>query len=513
MLFSCAFAVLIAVKAWHRRTTSGALPTFFLMLTILLWSVAASAECAVDELATKLICYDVEFIGFAITPIIWVIMLLDYLGYQRFLTRRYVVLASIIPLLSLLLCWTNPLHGWMFAAQNSNAENPPYLLLTFHAGFWVFVAYIYLLALVGVLLCLQAALTAAGVYRRQAFTLLIGGIIPLVVSTFDISYTILPSWNLTPDAFLITGGMMVWGMYRYRLWDLTPVAYQVIVQKMRDGVIVVNADRRIVEVNPAACAMLDTGYSALIGQPMDGMLAKLPGFTAAHFSKEDTRLSCEVPHSSFSALDIQINPMQSSSRKRSCWLVVMRDMSEQKRLEHELFTLAHFDALTGLPNRVLLQDRLERALRRDRRHQTHTGVIFLDLDRFKEINDMYGHAYGDEVLRQAAERLTTAVRESDTVARFGGDEFVLVLPDMESRDALIEMAERIHELFIPPFRLHGQVFALTPSLGLTLTPEDGMTVEALLQHADTAMYRAKAEGGGHYAFFSESPAAKHSIVA
>ena len=171
--------------------------------------------------------------------------------------------------------------------------------------------------------------------------------------------------------------------------------------------------------------------------------------------------------------------------------------------EEVLYRQAHFDELTGLPNRQLLKDRLEQHLMQARR-EDHSGVIlFIDLDRFKEINDVLGHSVGDIVLAQAAERILSEVRETDTVARLGGDEFVIVMPNLVGDNVIRATATRILARLGEAFSVRGRQHFLGASIGIVLFPDDGGSVETLLKNADSAMYRAKEAGRSRFEFFSK----------
>ncbi len=184
------------------------------------------------------------------------------------------------------------------------------------------------------------------------------------------------------------------------------------------------------------------------------------------------------------------------------------DVTARKEMELRLAHLANHDLLTGLPNRNLLIDRLNQALIAAKRHGRAAAVLFLDLDRFKTINDSLGHSIGDRLLKAVAERLRRCVREGDTVARLGGDEFVVILDDMAQPQDAALVAKKILEGLLPPFRVElpegggTQEFFLTASIGISLHPADGEDAGTLLKNADTAMYRAKERGGGSYQFFT-----------
>jgi diguanylate cyclase (GGDEF)-like protein len=169
-----------------------------------------------------------------------------------------------------------------------------------------------------------------------------------------------------------------------------------------------------------------------------------------------------------------------------------------RQAEHQ----ALHDALTGLPNRRLLLDRLGLALVHARRTSTHVGVVFVDLDRFKVINDSLGHSAGDQLLQEAGERLRRAVRADDTVARIGGDEFVILLPDLPGPRSAHSVVRKVTDALRPPFRIEGHDLFVTPSAGVSVAPDDGGDEETLLKHADVAMYRAKDAGGDAVVFFA-----------
>jgi diguanylate cyclase (GGDEF)-like protein len=164
--------------------------------------------------------------------------------------------------------------------------------------------------------------------------------------------------------------------------------------------------------------------------------------------------------------------------------------------------MAHHDALTGLPNRRLMQDRLNQAIMSARRKQRHVAVLFLDLDRFKVINDTLGHDTGDFILKDIARRLVTCVREVDTVSREGGDEFVVILPDLERPEHARVVADKILEELARPIDIAGQDIHITPSVGISHYPNDATDVQQLLKHADNAMYQAKDAGRNTVRFFT-----------
>jgi diguanylate cyclase (GGDEF)-like protein/PAS domain S-box-containing protein len=182
---------------------------------------------------------------------------------------------------------------------------------------------------------------------------------------------------------------------------------------------------------------------------------------------------------------------------------VAMNITDRKLAEQRIAHMAHHDALTGLPNRVLLRDRIQQAIAQAHRNGTQLAVLFLDLDRFKTINDSLGHQLGDRLLQSVASRILVCVREGDTVSRVGGDEFVIVIPGVASSADASSVAGKILEVLLSAFHLHGNDLHVAASIGISLYPSDGADAETLMRHADTAMYHAKDMGRGNYQFFTQ----------
>lgn len=195
-----------------------------------------------------------------------------------------------------------------------------------------------------------------------------------------------------------------------------------------------------------------------------------------------------------------ITPLKNAEGRVTHFIAVHEDISEAVAREARMAQMAHFDALTGLPNRNLFFDRLGQALAASRRTGDKLALLFLDLDRFKPVNDTWGHAVGDALLKWVAQRLTTCVRESDTVARMAGDEFTVILTHLGGPEDARPVAEKIIRALNEPFLVDGHTIEIGVSIGIALYPDDGSDAETLLRHADDAMYAAKAAGRNTYRF-------------
>jgi diguanylate cyclase (GGDEF)-like protein len=182
-------------------------------------------------------------------------------------------------------------------------------------------------------------------------------------------------------------------------------------------------------------------------------------------------------------------------------VIVWRRIKERIAAEKRIHHMAHHDGLTDLPNRALLADRLDRALTRAQRHGSRIAVLYLDLDKFKMVNDTLGHHVGDELLKSVARRVEDTIRDTDTVGRLGGDEFAIVAEDVKSMDDVVILARRLCEVLAQAHDIGGHSVVAAASIGIAMTPDDGLEREILLKNADLALYRAKAEGRGTFRFF------------
>jgi len=200
---------------------------------------------------------------------------------------------------------------------------------------------------------------------------------------------------------------------------------------------------------------------------------------------------------------ITITTLRDDAGKPSNYIAIFSDASSYKEKEARIHFLAHHDALTGLPNRTLLQDRLEQAVSKAQRDGDKIAILFIDLDRFKVINDTLGHHFGDLLLKEVAQRLNASVRDSDTVCRQGGDEFIIVLPEVKSMSDVAHVAQKILEKVSGEFLLEGERLKVTPSIGISVYPDDGERIDVLIKNADTAMYHAKESGRANFQFFTE----------
>jgi diguanylate cyclase (GGDEF)-like protein/PAS domain S-box-containing protein len=281
-----------------------------------------------------------------------------------------------------------------------------------------------------------------------------------------------------------------------------------------DAVIMIDNDGLVTFWNDAATSMFGYTKEEITGKYLVSSImpdrhidAFLRGFEAFRLTGEGPVMGrvyeIEAKRKDWTEFPVELS--LAALRLKGKWnsIGIVRDITARKRLEVELRQMAHHDALTGLPNRRLFIDILDLELAETRRHQNKLAVLFLDLDRFKHINDTLGHDIGDELLKEVAERLRHSIRESDTVARIGGDEFNILLADIANADDISGIAKKIVDAIKEPFWIRGHQLHSSTSIGISIYPDDADTTDALFKSADIAMYHAK-RGGSTCQFYSPS---------
>jgi diguanylate cyclase (GGDEF)-like protein/PAS domain S-box-containing protein len=272
-----------------------------------------------------------------------------------------------------------------------------------------------------------------------------------------------------------------------------------IINTVADGIVTVDDEGIIQTFNPAAESIFGFSKIEVVGRNIrsliPGALLDDPNSESGdQSSKQGTAINITGKRKSGDAIDLEMAIRTLQQGEQLSFTGIMRDVTTRKADEARIFHMAHHDALTGLPNRHLFTDRVDEALKRANRYRQRFALIFVDLDKFKPINDSYGHTAGDEVLKEVASRLKRGVRSTDTVARMGGDEFVILFENMSSSDEIEELQRKIKILLAEPLRLSAVTLKISASLGVGIYPDHADNIEDLMNFADHEMYRAKQQG-------------------
>jgi len=289
--------------------------------------------------------------------------------------------------------------------------------------------------------------------------------------------------------------------------------YRSILSEMEDACYETDLKGNFTFVNEACCSDLHYTREELLGMNFSKVVVKdevtnvFNNFNQVHRTGESNKgFSHRILRKDGTTgyAEASVSLVKNKQGKVMGFRAVSRDVSERKKLEQKLAEMATHDFLTGLPNRILLNDRFYVAVAHAHRSDSKLAVMSLDLDRFKAVNDTMGHSAGDELLKMVSIRLSCTLRTSDTVARIGGDEFVLLLQDMHNLEDATSIADKIVEAFKGPFVIEGHYLNISTSIGMAIYPDDGKDLDILMRKSDAAMYHSKKEGGNRYKVFSDS---------
>ncbi|WP_019585097.1 histidine kinase N-terminal 7TM domain-containing diguanylate cyclase [Deinococcus apachensis] len=502
-------ALLTAAVAWRRRGAPGALPLVLLLLALAEWTGTYALHWLAVSLQDRRDWLDATFIGVPLAPVFVYLMTLE-------LTRRppgRVATAALfgVPLVTLLLVLTGDRQGLLFEERVPGAEN----LLQGGPWFRVLVVYSYGLILLSAARLVRFGWRAPSLYRRQAGLLLAGLCLPWLVNLVSVlGPRSFPALDLTPVLFLLTALVFLWGILDFRLFDVRPVARHLLVEQMTEGVVVLDARGRVMDLNPAARALCCPHGPSPIGQPAAEVFAQWRPALEDVWGLREAHTEIVLAGPPPRHLDLRVSPLYDRGRLGG-QLVVWRDVTARREAEAQLrqahdqvqARLADIerlqlalqeqslrDPLTGLHNRRCLQTALGDALVQAAAIRQPFSLVILDVDHFKAINDAAGHLGGDATLQAIAGLLRGELRAGETVCRYGGEEFVLVLPGTGA-DAALRRAEACRAAIeAHPVSYRGHELRCTVSLGVAAFPEHGTDAETLLVAADGALYEAKRRG-------------------
>jgi diguanylate cyclase (GGDEF)-like protein/PAS domain S-box-containing protein len=508
---------IVAITAWRRRNIQGAAPLALNMLALMIWSGAYALMWAGATEYAQLFWLRVVYIGVVIAPLSFFVFVARTTN-SNWLKPHHIIGLSIISVIVLLLVWTNNLHHFFFSSEQASILKGFLVIERARApGFWIYVVYSYGLLLGGTIVLLREIQRASVLLRAQLTTILIGSSIPWLVSIYtQLWFTHYSALDLTPIAFSFSGLLFAYAIFMQGFLDLVPVARNFLVEKMKEGLLVVDTGLRILDINPSAEKTFGILAKDVLGK--DGtkifpQWAKV--MLDVHSSGKEFRADVYGGINSERRFDLTITPFSLRQPHVVGYLIIFRDIShhwdareglqdlnkeletklgEINSLQDELREQALRDSLTGVYNRRFLEEALNREIPRSIEQNYPLCLIMMDLDHFKEVNDVYGHKAGDLVLQELANKIKHAIRDGDLACRYGGDEFLIILPNV-SPEIAFQRAEQIRQN-IEAMRIKYKMVILkvTASLGVSVFPEHGSSADLLMRAADKALYYSKQEG-------------------
>ena len=496
-IFSSLLSLGIVALVWPRRRLPGAGAFIIMLFSLALYSLADGLEYQSTTLAQNLFWSVVSYPGVLVVPLAFFIFVVQYTGHERYLTGRIYTILIGLSCLAMLAVLTNPWHHLYWSSLTPDVVLGETRIYYGHGPlFYITVTYLYALLLGATAMLLQMFFGLHSAYRRQALGVLIAVPLPWLSNfLYILNLSPLPGTDTTPVFFSIASFIFALNIYYFKLLDLTPVAREIIIENLHEGIIVLDKLNRIIDINRAGRRFMDRSKTIQIGQNAG---EALPEELTAYLQNPSNPYEFHSQADPSTWLELRLTPLDSRKGENLGQLLIIQDISIRKHMElelqiksQEMEQLAISDMLTGLYNRRYFENVLEIEFQRCQRYNDRMVLAICDLDHFKQINDLFGHAGGDAVLREVGQALRQTMRSTDIVARMGGDEFVVLFP----RTSLIDAGKALERLrlHLPELQVSGVNQVITLSAGVTFTLP-GDTPASALQRADRLLYQAKKMG-------------------
>jgi diguanylate cyclase (GGDEF)-like protein len=506
---------------FRRRSGQESSSLFFFLFTIAFWALTYAFHWLAITPDNKSFWLDVSYIPVAVLPAAYVIVAFQYTRYQRWLSPPTVALLMLEPVITLSVLATDSQTGWFSGGKHTVLDT---VILDGGVYFWFHVVYSYTLIFASIIVLIQYARRAHQFFRFQML-LTVSLVLPWLVNLFSIlKLTPWPGLDATPIAFALTGTVILYDLRGLRLLDIIPIARDILVDNMPDGLFVLDTSNRLVDFNPVARDKPITPEALVIGGKIESVFTRWPEITE-QLDKNTEAINIEicVREDPPNYIDLRIAPLYNNRQEMLGRLFTWSDVTVRKKtelslqeanqnlhtrideiqkLQLKLAEQALRDGLTGVYNRRYLDGTLGREVEYARRKSRSLSVVIMDIDWFKNVNDRYGHQAGDIALKSFAGLLMHYVRASDILCRYGGEEFVVVMPETDSFTAARRAEEwrsKIQEMEIDTA---AGLIRLTTSIGIATFPGHGVSPDTLLNAADHALYVAKHSGKNQVVIFT-----------
>lgn len=332
-------AAALSIYAWRRRATPGAGELALLLCAVSVWSIGYGLEFFFTDLGAKLFWSSVQYLGVVTVPVAWLLFALRYTGRERWISRRNLTLLAVAPAITLALVWTNWAHH-IFWIRASTDPSKTFLLVDHGAWFWVFFAYAYVVIALGAFLLVSMLIRSQRLYRGQSIALLVAAAAPWVGNGMYLLLGLGPLPNLDPTSFtfLVSGAAVSWSLFRYRLLDIVPVARDAVIEGMNDGVIVIDPQRRVVDLNPAAREILHGLDPDAVGRPLESVAPEISALLEGHGEAEEAHEEVSLGRDSAGRrdYDLALSALRDRKGMVTGHLLVLRDVTERRRAEQNL---------------------------------------------------------------------------------------------------------------------------------------------------------------------------------
>jgi diguanylate cyclase (GGDEF)-like protein/PAS domain S-box-containing protein len=529
LLLNTVVAIVVAIMLARRPVAPGLRSLTYMLGTLAIWNFGYAMITLVPSLEAKRFWLRFENIGILLLPVFWFLFTVQYTRNDRWLNSVTRLLFFIIPLVTLLFVWSDRwFHYYYSAIQPVSGSIGP---LVIERGWWypISTVHAYTLLISCVILLIWRALQYRHIYRRQMFALLGAALFPIAVNVF---YQLALSFgsnplirvDLTPVSFVISAALIAFGVFGLRIFDLVPIARYTVLEHIPEMIFVTDVRDRVIDANTVAQKMLGKELNEIIGKDPLEVFRHWPQLVNRFLTTSGTREEIQIPGDPPRTLEMTVFELYNRLRLLDGRVIVAHDITEHKWLENdlkyanetlkiqlaeiealraELQELAIRDPLTNVYNRRYMSEFLDQEIARASRENYSVTVVIMDMDHFKNFNDNYGHRCGDTVLQAFAKFLMEHTRRSDVVCRFGGEEFVILMPNATLQDSFERVDVWRQDFSETAIDYESMKFSATFSAGLATFPEHGSTGDIILQAADKALYRSKNNGRNRVTRFGD----------
>lgn len=481
----------LASSAFSGQRLAGRREFGWLAVTAGLWCLFASLEYLSNNPIVRIWFAKSIYLGATTVPVAWVVFAANYVRWGAWLKPSVIAAMLVVPVITLILAFTNEWHGLMWQRVTFVSEPIPDFQI--EHGWWFrygHMPYSYALILFGLSILVARFFSDFAAYRRQIIGLVFSSASILLVNVF---YTLANVSLYGLDPTPIIASLMLLGLAWSLFTDLLkvpPLSYRAVFMNTGDAVVLLGPDGRVIECNPTAQRIV--GGSVTVGQPVSKVLPwlKLPVEQAGTIPIEGVTLlrNGDVDGANL-VFEVMYCPVRDKGTAVHGAAVLLRDVTVRERERELLEQFARQDGLTQALNHRAFIDTVEQRLA-SRPRSRPLALLFVDLNRFKQINDQFGHAAGDEVLRETTRRISNALRPGDVMGRLGGDEFAVLIDRAEQIEPS-RLIKRLLATFETPLVIAGNQLRISASMGFAQWPDDGDTVRDMLAAADQRMYAQK----------------------
>ncbi|WP_159887036.1 histidine kinase N-terminal 7TM domain-containing diguanylate cyclase [Paenibacillus puerhi] len=449
----------------------------------------------------------VEYIGISTAPALGLMLVLNYIGKP--VSRKGIALLFVIPILTMIMVTTNDVHLLMYTSVEFGTETSgPIANMDIGPYFIVHGLFTLACMMTAAILLMRVWRETRKNYRRQLVTLIFGQFLPLLAAFVYLMGMTPYGIDPVPIVLFVTSALYIWAMVSTQMLTVVPIAKEIIFESMGEGVLVLDSSLRLIDYNGTAARMLPGLSSSMIGIKLDEAWIRLAGYPfPVKLGEGDVQEELVwFAQEQESYYQVRYSSLRGRAGERVGSLLMLIDVTEQRRLQDQLKKLAYYDGLTDILNRATFIHRAQELLRQSEQEGHPIACILLDIDRFKHINDTYGHDAGDRAIVHVVAVIQRLLSRGELFGRYGGEEFVILLPSPSIREAG-ETGERIrHTLEEHPLEIDDRRLVITASFGISHSSGSGNSLEVLLRDADAALYQAKREGRNQVRLFEDGGA-------